>query len=166
MRLALVLAVSLSCLVFRDVGAAPPLGERLAPLSSELPGKPMGPIAVDYRLTGSPSVGVALTILVTARVADPSARLALEAAPGDARLLLSAAPELVAASGGVYSWSVVVVPLAAATYLDVVVAGEIDGVAQARSLVIPVRGAEGPATGGRAHAAPEALIELPVVETF
>ncbi|HEY3518944.1 MAG TPA: hypothetical protein VGL98_17980, partial [Gammaproteobacteria bacterium] len=64
-------------------------------------------------------------------------------------------------------WKITVVPLAAeAGYLSLIVAGRVDGVAQARGVTVPLRSA---AAGGPAPAAeaagPEALIALPVQET-
>lgn len=145
--------------------AAPPATERAAPAWSGPPAKPTGPIAVDYRVAATPAIGVPLAVELTARVADPGARLALEAIPSDPGLLHALTPVLVASAEGRFEWSVTVVPMAAdAGFLNVVVSGEIDGVAQARSVAIRVR-------GGAARSAPdratlgEALIELPVEES-
>ena len=80
---------------------------------------------------------------------------------------LVTAPALVTTGEGVYGWTITVVPLAAdAGYLSVIVAGVVDGVAQARSITVPLRSADaaGPvpaaSSGGR-----EALIALPVQES-
>jgi hypothetical protein len=59
------------------------------------------------------------------------------------------------------------VPLAAeAGYLNVIVAGHIDGVAQARGITVSLRDAGGQEAAPAADAASrEALIELPAQET-
>ena len=58
---------------------------------------------------------------------------------------------LVAAGDGVYAWTITVVPLTAeAGYLTVIVSGDIDGVAQARSVTVSLRSTAAPSrTGAR-----------------
>ena len=84
------------------------------------------------------------------------------------RAVLVTEPEaVVAGADGLYSWTITVVPLAAdAGYLSVVVSGQVEGLAQARSVTIPL------ASGAAESAAPlpqpadgEALIALPVQES-
>ncbi len=144
-------------------GAAPRGFERAL---AEFPGKPTGPIAVDYRLAAPPAVGVPLTITVTARVEPDVGALATEATATAPRSVLVTEPHLETARDGNYVWELTVVPLAAeAGYLSVIVAGASAGVAQASSVTIPLGSAASapevalPATHG------EALIELPVEET-
>ena len=146
--------------------AAPPAAEHPAPGRPDLPVKPTGPIAVEYRLPAQPAVGVPLEIEVKARVEPDVMGLTIEATASAPRALLTTMPELVKGDDGVYSWTITVVPLAAeAGYLNVIVAGRIDGVAQARGLTVPLHraAAEGPAPA--AAAGREALIALPVQET-
>jgi len=148
------------------VRAAPPPGER-APARAELPGKPTGPIAVEYRLAAQPEVGVPLAIDVTARVEAAVSNLSLEANASIPRAVLVTTPELGAAGDGVYSWRITVVPLAAeAGYLSVIVAGNVDGLPQASTVTVSLRGAgaAGPAPAA-VSAAGEALIALPVQES-
>ncbi|HET7609410.1 MAG TPA: hypothetical protein VFL84_12085 [Gammaproteobacteria bacterium] len=147
--------------------AAPPADERPAPARLRVPGKPTGPIAVEYTLAGAPAVGVPLEIAVKARVEADVKGLAIEANPSAPRAVLVTPPELVTAADGVYSWTITVVPLAVeAGYLSVIVAGRVDGVAQARGVTVSLHGA---AVQGAAPSAgpadPEALIALPVEET-
>jgi hypothetical protein len=143
--------------------AAPREAERPAS-AVERPSKPVGPIAVEYRIAGQPTVGVPLSIAVSARAAGGEA-LAIEAAPSDARALQVGAPVPVATSAGGFEWTIAVVPFAAdAGFVNVLVTATIDGVAQARSIAIPVRTAahaagEEPRTEGG-----EPLIALPVEE--
>jgi hypothetical protein len=155
-------AVILTCA--SPAAAAPPEAERAPPA---LRVKPTGPIAVEYRVPAQPAVGVPLTIEVTARVEPDVNGLTIEAGASAPRALLTSAPELVSAEGGVYFWTITVVPLAAeAGYLNVIVAGRVDGVPQARGVTVPLRGAAGevPAPGAAAPGR-EALIALPVQET-
>jgi hypothetical protein len=147
--------------------AAPPESEHAAPVLRELRVKPTGPIAVEYRVPAQPAVGVPLTIEVKARVEPDVNGLTIEASASAPRALLTTAPELVSADDGVYSWTITVVPLSAdAGYLNVIVAGRVDGVPQARGVTVPLRGAAGetPAPGA-AVPGREALIALPVQET-
>jgi len=149
------------------VGAAPPPQERAPSLNSAYPVKPTGPIAVEYRLAAPPAVGVPLQIAVTARVQAAASSLAIEANASAPRAVLVTAPRLDAAGDGVYSWTITVVPLAAeAGYLSVIVAGEVDGVTQARSVTVPLRSSPsaGP-TPAAGAARGEALIALPVQES-
>ena len=148
------------------VVAAPPADER-APARAELPGKPTGPIAVEYRLAAQPEVGVPLAIEVTARFEAAVSNLSLEANASIPRAVLVTTPELEAAGDGVSSWRITVVPLAAeAGYLSVIVAGNVDGLPQASSVTIPLRGAGavGPPPAA-VSAGGETLIALPVQES-
>jgi hypothetical protein len=149
------------------VGAAPPIEKRMPSTDAAYPVKPTGPIAVEYRLASTAAVGMPLEIYVTARVQAAASSLAIEANASARRAVLVTAPRLDAAGDGVYSWTITIVPLAAeAGYLSVIVAGNVDGVAQARSVTVPLRSSAGttptPATGA-AHG--EALIALPVQES-
>jgi hypothetical protein len=79
--------------------------------------------------------------------------------------VLVTAPRLVDSADGVYSWTITVVPLSTeAGYLSVIVAGRVDGVAQARAVTVPLHGVQGPAPVVE-FAGREALIALPVQET-
>jgi hypothetical protein len=149
------------------VGAAPPVDERAPAVSTGYPVKPTGPIAVEYRLAAAAVVGVPLEIAVTARVQAETSRLAIEATASTPQAVLVTSPEAVSAGDGVYSWTITVVPLAAeAGYLNVIVAGDIDGVPQARSVTVPLRSAASSAAAPAAGAARgEALIALPVEES-
>jgi hypothetical protein len=147
--------------------AAPPAhGAAVREARFELPGKPTGPIAVDYRFREVPAVGVPLTIAITARAAGETGGLRLETSasqPGD---VLIALPTAVASPDGAQAWELTVVPLAAdAGYLTVVVTGEIDGVSQARTVTIALRGALAPPAAPVVQGAGETLIALPVIET-
>ena len=146
--------------------AAPPESER-APALSRLPVKPTGPIGVEYHVPAPPAVGVPLEIEVKARVEPDVIGLTLEANASAPRAVLLTSPELVTADDGVYSWTITVVPLAAeAGYLNVIVAGRVDGVAQARGVTVPLRSASAQSRAPAAQAAGrEALIALPVQET-
>jgi hypothetical protein len=146
--------------------AAPPESERVAPALRDLRVKPTGPIAVEYHVPAPPAVGVPLEIAVKARVEPDVKGLAIEANASAPRAVLMTAPELVTAADGVYSWTITVVPLSAeAGYLSIIVAGRIDGVAQARGVTVPLHGAApGPAPAAGA-AGREALIALPAQET-
>jgi hypothetical protein len=149
-------------------GAAPRPAEGTPATARALPGKPTGPIAVEYRLAEQPVVGVALAIDVTARVQAAAGSLAIEANPSAPRSVLVTPPTLVKAGDGVYSWRITVVPLTAeAGYLSVIVEGVVDGVAQARSVTIPLRSRAPAAASAPAAAAPaaETLIALPVEES-
>jgi hypothetical protein len=132
--------------------------------------KPTGPIAVDYHLTSLPVTGRPLDIVITARSSD-AVGLVLEASVTEPAALVIAAQTAGLDRDGARTWVVTVVPLLADVgYLDVLVAGEIDGTAQARSVVIPIRTA---ATKARAavlaglavDSGGEALILLPVEES-
>lgn len=149
------------------VTAAPrTLDELPRAASFELPGKPTGPIAVDYRLTAVPAVGVPLTIAITARVDGETAGLRLETSASQPRDVLLAVPTVIAAPDGAQAWELTVVPLVLdAGYLTVVVMGEIDGVSQARTVTIALRGSEAPPAAAAREGAGETLIALPVLET-
>jgi len=145
--------------------AAPPASEGSAPMVPYFPAKPTGPIGVEYTLAAAPAVGVPLEIEIKARVEAEVKGLAIEANASAPRAVLVTAPQLVTAADGVYSWTITVVPLRTeAGYLSVIVAGRVDGVAQARAVTVPLHGVQGPAPvvepAGR-----EALIALPAQET-
>jgi hypothetical protein len=143
--------------------AATPNGARI-----ELPGKPTGPITVDYRVPAEPVIGAPLEIAIMARLDAGATRVLLDASASDAAALWVASPTLVTQAAGLYTWRVTVVPWrASAGYLNVIVAGEIEGLTQARSVTIPIRSA-GPGPVGAtvdAGRSPEVLIALPVRET-
>jgi len=143
------------------------VGEPVQVVLAELPGKPTGPIAVDYRLAAEPAVGVPLKITITARVEGGVGALRLETSASVPNAVLLTVPSLVTSGDGGYAWELTVVPLTAdAGYLNVIVAGEIDGVAQARSVSIPLRTAAAAIRPEvRAEAGTETLIALPVRET-
>ena len=107
-----------------------------------------------------------LAITINARV-QGGAPLRLEVTASDASSMLVTVPTLAASEAGQYSWRVTVVPLAAeAGYLNVIVAGDVEGVAQASAVTIslgsaPEAAPPAPASGAQ----PEALIALPVLET-
>jgi hypothetical protein len=146
--------------------AAPRAAERAAPARVDLPVKPTGPIGVEYRVAAQPAVGVPLEIAVTARVQAEVGRVTIEAAASSTRAVLVTTPALVSSGAGVYSWTITVVPLVAeAGYLSVIVAGEVDGVAQARSVTVPLRAAGAPSSAPAPAANGEALIALPVQES-
>src|SRR5262245_60137843 len=149
------------------LAAAPRASERSPPTVAHLPAKPTGPIAVEYHVGAPPAVGVPLEIEVSARVEVDVKGLTIEANASAPKAVLLTPPAAVTAADGVYAWKITVVPLAAeAGYLSVIVAGRVDGVAQARGVTVPLRSV---AAGGSAPAAeaagPEALIALPVQET-
>ena len=132
----------------------------------ELPGKPTGPIAVDYRLREVPAVGVPLTIAITARAAGETDGLRLETSASEPDAVLVALPTPVAGADGAQAWELTVVPLAVdAGYLTVVVTGDIDGVPQARTVTITLRGSGTPPAAPAVQANGETLIALPVIET-
>ena len=147
--------------------AAPRAAERASPAVAHLPAKPTGPIAVEYRIAATPAVGVPLDIEVSARVEPVVKGLTIEANASAPRAVLVTPPAVVTAGDGVYAWKITVVPLAAeAGYLSIIVAGRVDGVAQARGVTVPLRGvATGEPRPAAAAAGPEALIALPVQET-
>jgi hypothetical protein len=146
--------------------AAPRAAERSEPAVTHLPAKPTGPIAVEYHVGTTPSVGVPLEIDVKARVEPDVKGLTIDANASAPHAVLVTPPVVVTAGDGVYAWKITVVPLAAeAGYLSVIVAGRVDGVAQARGVTVSLRSvAAGPAPAPEA-AGPEALITLPVQET-
>jgi hypothetical protein len=147
--------------------AAPRATERAAPAATRLPAKPTGPIAVEYRLAAEPVVGAPLEIVVSARVEPGVKGLSIDANASAPHAVLLTPPTVVTAEDGVYAWKITVVPLAAeAGYLSVIVAGRVDGVAQARAVTVPLRGAAAaPSAPAAQTAGPEALIALPVHET-
>lgn len=118
--------------------AAAPLD---APVGASRETKPQGPIALDVRLAATPALGVPLTVTVTAR-ADAAAvdRLALEARVDDSAALVIGEQSGPVDRSGARSWVVTVVPMrASGGRLSIVVAGEIDGVVQARAVTTEVR---------------------------
>jgi hypothetical protein len=150
------------------LGAAPKVAERTTPARSVLPGKPTGPIAVEYRVAAAPAVGVPLEIVVTARAEADVSGIMIEVNASAPQSLLVTAPVLVTAGdGGVYSWNITVVPLAdEAGYLSVIVAGRVDGLSQARSVTVPLHPAAAPGPGpAAATAGEERLIALPAQES-
>jgi hypothetical protein len=150
-----------------SMAAAAPRSDALAPRAiRELPGKPTGPIVVDYRLATAPAVGVPLAITINARV-QSGAALRLEVTASDPSSVLVTVPVLAASDAAQYSWQVTVVPLAAeAGYLNVIVAGDVEGVAQASAVTISLRSApEAVPAAAQPPASSEALIALPVQET-
>jgi hypothetical protein len=168
-----VMVVLVAALLLASSGAsAAPRPDDAAPLAVErLPVKPGGPIAVEYKLAAQPVVGTPLEVAVTAHVEPGVTDVTLAAEPSVPRAVLVTVPELVAAAEGTYSWRITVVPLAAeAGYLTVVVAGQADGLEQARSVTVAL-GSAPQAGAAPATAAPpspadgEALIALPVQES-
>jgi len=146
--------------------AAPRAGERSPPAAAHLPAKPTGPIAVEYRVAAAPTIGAPLEIEVSARVEPGVKGLTIEANASAPRAVLLTPPTVVRAGDGVFAWKITVVPLAAeAGYLSVIVAGQVDGVAQARAVTVPLRDVAAGPTPAREAAGPEALIALPVKET-
>jgi hypothetical protein len=149
-------------------GAAPrEVAEARTMTPAQLPVKPTGPIAVEHHLASEPSVGEPLTITISARVSGSTDGLGLETSASHPGAVLLTLPTLVANVESEYTWTVTVVPLAAdAGYLNVVVAGEVDGLPQARSVTIALR-SKLAATSAEpaAHGNSETLIALPVRET-
>ena len=167
----LTIAWVLAALLSAGAAAAAPLEPPAVAARRAVPPKPAGPIGVDVRLNAEPVLGVPVTVTITAR-AETISDLTLEARAADPGALAIGAASLPVDRGGARSWSLTVVPLrATGGYLSVVVAGQIDGVAEARSVVIPVRPA-GSAPEVRAPAAAPAagsrenLSVLPVEERF
>lgn len=135
-----------------------------SPAAVERPSKPTGPIAVEYRLGEAPELGVPLAITVRARAAGAAA-LAIEATAADPGALQVSAPVLAGSEDGQFEWTLSVVPLAAdAGFVNVLVTGTIDGVAQARSVAIPVRLAAAPVGPAPAEESGGDLILLPAEE--
>jgi hypothetical protein len=165
-RVAIVLVAAAVLVAPALVGAAPRPTEDAVPVAARVPVKPTGPIAVEYRLAAPPAVGVPLELAVTARVEPGVGNLTIEADASTPRAVLVAAPELVTAADGVYVWRITVVPLAAdAGYLTVIVAGDLDGLAQARSVTVSLRGSGSPGAAPAPEAGGgEVLIALPAQE--
>lgn len=157
--------VAAMCLTPLLASAAPPPSDALVRLTRS-PVKPGGPIAVEYRLQAELEVGVPLEISITARIGAGVDNVSIEAYPSAPHAVLVTPPESVGGGNGAHSWSITVVPLAAeAGYLTVVVSGEVDGLAQARSVTVPLRGAAPAAVAPAPRPADsEALIALPVQE--
>jgi hypothetical protein len=163
------IALALVAAIVTGAVAAAPLDAPVAATHEEA--KPSGPIAVDVRLAAVPALGVPLTVTVTAR-AEAIDRLELEVHTDDSVALVIGAQSSPVDRAGARSWVVTVVPTrASGGNLSVVVAGEIDGVAQAQSVTTKVRPAGAvpsvralsiaPAEGGG-----ENLSLLPVEERF
>jgi hypothetical protein len=136
------------------------------------PGKPTGPIGVDYEFVGEAAIGQALDVVITAQVPGAAAALVLEARARDPAALLVAAHSAPVDRDGAQTWVVTVVPLhSTTTYLNVLVVGELDGAPQARNVLIPIRVgvAEGVAAAAASavevRAVGEALILLPAIES-
>ena len=166
-------AGALACVALAAVaaGAAPRDSVTAAHVTElQLPPKPTGPIAVDYQLTSLPVIGQPLDVIITAR-SSGAISLALEASVTEPAVLAVVAQTAGVDRDGARTWVVTVVPLLAKVgYLDVLVAGVIDGAAQARSVVIPIRTAVTKAradvgTGMAVEFGGEALILLPVEES-
>ena len=162
------IVLALVAAVVTTAVAAAPLAAPVAATHGET--KPMGPIAVDVRLAAPPALGVPLTVTVTAR-AEAVDHLELEVRADDSAALVIGAQSGPVDRAGARSWVVTVVPMrASGGNLSVVVAGEIDGVAQAQSVTTKVRPA-GAVPTVRASIAPaeprgENLSLLPVEERF
>ena len=148
-------------------GAAPPIEARRTQSRAELPGKPTGPIAVEHRVPAEPAVGIPLAIAVTARVEADVGALRIEALASSPGAALVTPPLLTSVADGVYAWTITVVPLTNdAGYVSVIVSGNIDGVAQARSVTISLRStAARDAAPSIAAIKGETLIALPVQES-
>jgi hypothetical protein len=148
--------------------AAPPPAEGDRPEARiELPGKPTGPIVVEHSEPAEPAVGIPLAFSITARVEGAVGALRIEANASSPRAVLVTPPLLTSVADGVYAWTITVVPLTAdAGYLTVIVSGNIDGVAQARSVTLSLRSAAAPdAVSSAALTDGETLIALPVRES-
>ena len=148
---------------------AAPRGVPVSPVAGQFdpPSKPTGPISVDYRLAETPALAMPLTITVTARAEAGAGRLLLQTSSSDSAALWVSAAAPVAASEGAQAWVLTVVPLLATpSHLQITVAGDIDGVPQARTVVIPIRVAGDVASPPRVEQSDgEALILLPVTES-
>jgi hypothetical protein len=149
-----------------SLGGAAPRPAEAGTRAPSLPVKPTGPIAVEHRLAAEPQVGVPLEVQITARAEREVGGVTIDVSPSAPSAVLVGVPQLVTAGDNSHSWTISVVPLAAdAGYLTVIVAGDVDGVEQARSVTVSLRGAV-PA-GAPAAAPPEGelLIALPVEES-
>jgi hypothetical protein len=157
--------------VMAAAAAAPREQAATGRIAMELPSppKPTGPIAVDYRFAGSPVVGQAFDVSITARGPE-AVVLVLEASAADPASLFVVAQTSGFDRDGERTWVVTIVPLLPRqSYLDVLVTGDIDGVTQARNVVIPIRteragGAAAPAGEVAVCSGGEKLILLPVDE--
>ncbi|HEU4618611.1 MAG TPA: hypothetical protein VFV10_11240 [Gammaproteobacteria bacterium] len=159
--LALVAALAAACAEPTEVAAAPRGSGAIAANDeareagglARTAGKPVAPFSVDHELLAAPAVGVPLEVRITVRPQVPMSALELEAV-GDSTLEVAgadaqqSAPS--AAAGAPAVWSVTVVPRdEGALQLKITIDGVIDGVRQARSVVVPIRvGAAGPGKGG------------------
>jgi hypothetical protein len=160
-------ALVAAMLALPSLGTAAPRASERPPAIAHLPAKPTGPFSVEYRVAAAPTVGAPLEIEVSARVEPGVKGLTIEANASAPRAVLLTPPTVVTAGEAVFAWKITVVPLAAeAGYLSVIVAGRVDGVAQARAVTIPLRSAAGASQPAAPQAAgPEALIALPVQES-
>jgi hypothetical protein len=135
------------------------------------PGKPSGPIGVDYEVVGEVAIGQALDVVITAQVPGAAAALVLEVNARDPAALLVAGHSAPVDRDGAQTWVVTVVPLhSTTTYLNVLVVGELDGAPQARNVLIPIRVGVAEAVAAAASAVEvravgEALILLPAIES-
>jgi hypothetical protein len=107
------------------------------------PGKPLPPIAFDYRILGTPVAGQPLEIEISTGVEAALADLNVVLS-GNERLLVPiemARLRLAAAAAGQRATRTVrVTPVASGTvYLDVLLEAEIDGRQQSRAVTIPIR---------------------------
>lgn len=116
-------------------------------------GKPVAPIAIEYRFVGQPAVGQPLEIELTIRPRSTMSDVVIRLT-GEPSLLVAAAdtavqvPEIT--PGAPYRFTANVTPEEAALlHLGVSVDGQIGGTRQARSITIPLRlGTEPPAAKG------------------
>jgi len=166
MRAAFVIAVCVGAWPALSSAAPREAVEARAPARVEFPVKPTGPIAVEHHLGSVPAVGVPLTITISVHVSGQAGALSLETTASRPDAVLLTTPTLVAGGDSEYTWTVTIVPLTAdAGYLNVAVAGDVDGLPQARSVSIAVRTAPPTANDPAAHGNSETLIALPVRET-
>jgi hypothetical protein len=153
--------------VIELASAAPPDAR---PGSERLEQKTAAAIAVVVRAAVAPALGVPLEVSVLARSPAPG-RLAIEAHADGSVLTIASVSTPVDEDGG-RRWIVTVVPMReSGGNLSLVVAGDVDGVEQAKSVVFPVRlpGAAGEVRAqsvAPARADGENLSLLPVEERF
>ncbi|HSG66698.1 MAG TPA: hypothetical protein VLD39_16945, partial [Gammaproteobacteria bacterium] len=126
-----------------DVGAPKP-----AASAGTSPGKPLPPIAFDYRILGTAVAGEPLEIEIITGVEDALADLNV-ALSGNERLLVPiemARLRLTAAVAGQRSTRTIrVTPVVAGTvYLDVLLQAEVGGRLQSRAVTIPIRVGDAP----------------------
>ena len=104
-------------------------------------GKPVAPIAIDYRLVGQPVVGQALQIELTIRTRSTMSDVAIELAGGQSLVVSNTTRQVSRiAADTPYRFTVTVLPEEAALLqLGVSVNGLIGPARQARSITIPIR---------------------------